>query len=275
MFSRKKLRDKKMFRLDKNSTYMMPAHFGGGAFDPTYKATMQAVLLNMAFETDRAALEQYIPEELELLFPEVQISLNQLTEINWLSGGHYNLVGVSSPVRFNGKKDHVDASYPLVMWENQTAPILTGREQTGVPKIFADIENLHILKPYYASSVSYEGNTFLTMNFEAGGEITGRDFERVKSQMKVLDLIGWRFIPKVGAPGADLSQFIYFPQWMEVRKAWTGTGTFRWTELTPMQNPRQYHIISALASLPVKKMTRAILAEGEVVIDTLHSRVLE
>jgi len=62
---------------------------------------------------------------------------------------------------------------------------------------------------------------------------------------------------------------------MEVRKAWTGTGTFRWTELTPMQNPRQYHIISALATLPVKKMTRAILAEGEVVIDTLHSRVLE
>lgn len=264
-----------MFQLDKNFMYMMPAHFGGNAFDPTYKATMKSVLLNITFETDRAALERYIPEELELRSPEVMVSLNQLTEINWLQGGHYNLVGVSSPVRFNGKKDHVDASYPLVMWENRTAPILTGREQTGVPKIFADIEDLHIIRPHYATSVSYEGNTFLTMNFEAGHEVTGKDFERLKSQMKTLDLIGWRYIPKVGAPGADLSQFIYFPQWLEVRKAWTGVGTLRWTELTPMQNPRQYHIVNALASLPVKKMTQAVLAEGEAILDTHHSRVLE
>jgi acetoacetate decarboxylase len=232
-------------------------------------------MLSVSVETDRAELERYIPEELELLAPEVQVAFNQLTEINWLGGGHYNLVMVSVPARFSGKKDHVDAAYPLVVWENRTAPILTGREQTGVPKIFADIEDLHVYQPHYATSISYEGNTFLSMTFDAGGQVTGKELERMKDQIRTLDLLGWRYIPKVGGPGADLSQFIHFPQWMEAEKVHTGKGTLQWTELSVMQNPRQYHIIKALASLPVKKEGRSLLAEGEVILDTTQARVLE
>ncbi len=264
-----------MFRLQKDSSYMMPVHFGGDVFDPSSKATQQATTLSVTFETNRAELERYIPEELELRAPEVQVSLNQLTEINWLAGGKYNLVTITAPVRFNGKKDHIDAAYPLVVWENRTAPILTGREQTGVPKIFADIEDLHIYRPHYATSVSYEGNTFLSINFEANGSMTGKDLEQAKIQFKSCDSIGWRYIPKVGAPGADLSQFILFPQSMEVDKAYAGKGTLQWTELSVMQNPRQYHIIKALASLPVKKVTRSMLAEGEIILHGAGARVLE
>lgn len=263
-----------MFRLQKDTTYMMPAHFGGYPFDTSYQAQQRATMLAMTFETERAELERYIPEELELLAPEVQIAFNQLTEINWLAGGHYNLVNVSAPVRFNGKKDHVDSAYPLVIWENRTAPILTGREQTGVPKIFADIEDLHVFRPQYSTSVSYEGNTFLSMHFEAQPPMTGDELEQAKRQFRQLDLIGWRYIPKVGAPGADLSQFILFPQWMEVEKASGGKGTLTWTELAVMQNPRQYQIIKALAALPVKKMIRSAMAEGEVILDTTQARVL-
>jgi acetoacetate decarboxylase len=264
-----------MFRLQKDTSYLMPAHFGGDIFDPSYKARQKATTLAVTFETDRAELERYIPEELKLRAPEVQVGLSQLTEINWLGGGRYNLVLVTVPVRYDGTKDHVDAAYPLVVWENRTAPILTGREQTGVPKIFADIEDLHIYRPHYATSVSYEGNTFLSMQFEAKGQMTGKELETAKLQFRPLDLIGWRYIPKVGAPGADLSQFIHFPQWMEVEKVYTGTGTVKWTELSVMQNPRQHHIIKALASLPVKKVIQSALAEGEIILDTTKARVLE
>jgi len=263
-----------MFRLQKDSTYLMPAHFGGNPFDTSYRARQKATMLAMTFETERAELERYIPEELELLAPEVQVSFNQLTEINWLAGGHYNLLNVSAPVRFNGKKDHVDSAYPLVIWENRTAPILTGREQTGVPKIFADIEDLHVFRPHYATSISYEGNTFLSMQFEAERQMTGNELEQAKRQFRQLDLIGWRYIPKVGVPGADLSQFIYFPQWIEVENVSEGKGTLEWTELSVMQNPRQYQIIKALAALPVKKMPRSAMVEGEVVLDTSQARVL-
>jgi acetoacetate decarboxylase len=263
-----------MFRLQKDSAYLMPVHFGGDIFDPSCKARQKATMLAVSFDTERAELERYIPEEFELRAPEVQVALNQLTEINWLGGGHYNLVSVSAPVRFNGKKDHIDAAYSLVTWENRTDPILTGREQTGVPKIFADIEDLHISRPNYATSVSYEGNTFLTMTFEAGSPLAGKDLEQAKLQFKSLESIGWRYIPKVGAPGADLSQFILFPQEMEVEKACAGKGTLTWTELSVMQNPRQHHIIKALGSLPVKKVIRSVLAEGEIILHGAGARVL-
>ena len=65
---------------------MMPAHFGGNSFDTSYKAQQKATTLAVTFETDRAELERYIPEELELRAPDVQVALNQLTEINWLGG---------------------------------------------------------------------------------------------------------------------------------------------------------------------------------------------
>ena len=263
-----------MFRLDHDSMYLMPAHFGGDRFDPSYQARQKATRLAVTFETDCADLERYIPEELELLAPEVEVALNQLTEINWLAGGHYNLVSVSAPVRFAGDVDRVDAPYALVVWENRTAPILTGREQTGVPKIFADIEDLHICRPHYATSVSYEGNTFLSMMFEAQSPLTGADLERAKATFGSLDSIGWRYIPKVGAPGADLSQFILFPQAMDVDSVCAGTGTLTWTELSVMQNPRQHQIIRALASLPVKRVIGSMLAEGEIILRGAEAQVL-
>gem|GEM_PF-2058833 len=57
----------------------------------------------LSFETDRAQLEKYIPEEFELTTPEIQVAFNQLTEINWLAGGQYNLIIVTAPVRFHRK----------------------------------------------------------------------------------------------------------------------------------------------------------------------------
>lgn len=39
---------------------------------------------------------------------------------------------------------------------------------------------MHILKPHYATTASFDGNTFLNMDFEATGELTGDEFEQVK-----------------------------------------------------------------------------------------------
>jgi len=264
-----------MFKLEKDFTYSMPAHFGGSKFDPEVKLTQKATTILISYETEEKLLENYIPEVFELLAPEVQVIFSEFREINWMLGGHYNLIDVSVPVRFNGKKDKVDGKYSLVVWENNTTPILGGREQTGIPKIYADIEDMHILKPHYATTASFDGNTFLNMDFEATGELTGDEFEQVKVMSLNLDTIGWRYIPKVGAPGAEISQFILYPQGMEVEKVQVGNGGLKWTELTPMQNPSQSHIINSLAALPVKNITGAMLSEGMAALRAFGARVLE
>ena len=231
--------------------------------------------LAMTYKTDRKLLEEYIPEEFELLSSEVQVVFSKFTEIDWMQGGMYNLVNVAAPVRFKGKKDDIEGSYTLVVWENKTAPILGGREQTGIPKIYADIEDLHILKPHYATTASYEGNTFLNMNFKAGEEITGSNLDAIKSGFSSVNTIGWRYIPKVGAPGAELSQFILYPQGMEVKSAISGFGNLKWTTQVPMQNPSQYYIINSLAALPVEKITSSILLEGQTFLHSTGAKIIE
>lgn len=263
-----------MFRPQDDFTYLMPVHFGGGKFDPETLITQRATGLVIGYETERDLLENYIPEGFELLAPEVQVAFNKFTEINWMQGGQYNLINVAAPVRFHGKKDELDGAYTLVVWENKTAPILGGREQTGIPKIYADIEDLHIVRPHYATTASYEGNTFLNMDFEAAGSVTGQELNALKSQFFSMNTLGWRYIPKVGAPGAELSQFVLYPQSMEVETVQVGKASLKWTELTQMQSP-QYYIVNSLASLPIKRVAQAVMVEGRAILRAMGARVIK
>ena len=155
-----------------------------------------------------------------------------------------------------------------MVWENKAAPIIGGREQTGIPKIYADIEDLHKFQQHYFTNASYEGNTSLRL------EMTGA--QPVDAQQLSSDraLFGWRYIPKVGGPGAELSQPILYPQRTEVNSAWVGKGTVQWTQLKPEHNPSQWHIIKALAELPIIELAPAIMLKGVGMLKSMQARVL-
>jgi acetoacetate decarboxylase len=83
-----------------------------------------------------------VPEGFELLRPELNISYSQFREIDWMAGGGYNLVQVSVPARFNGKRDQVEGQFILVVWENKTWPIFGGREETVYQKFMLTLKKL-------------------------------------------------------------------------------------------------------------------------------------
>lgn len=97
----------------------------------------------------------------------------------------------------------------------------------------------------------------------------------LRTSMATINLFCWRYIPKVGGPGADLSQPILYPQGFEVDSAWTGSGTVQWTKLRPEQNPTQWHIIKALAELPIIEMAPVLMYKGVAVLKPSQGRVLE
>ena len=76
-----------MFRPDPEASYLMPVHFGGGKFDPGFMITQKATGLAISYETDRAMLENYVPDAFELLEPKITVAYNMFTEINWMHGG--------------------------------------------------------------------------------------------------------------------------------------------------------------------------------------------
>lgn len=262
-----------MFKFEDTKCYRMPAHFGGYDYVAEGTRYHDTVTLSFSYTTEKARLEACIPEAFELVRPEVNIAFTQCRQVDWMAGSSYNLVQVSAPVRFDGARDHVEAQYVLVIWENKTTPILTGREETGFPKIYADIEDLHIFSGNYFTNVSYEGNTFLRLHFRDAVPVAEPELARMKNVS--MGAIGWRYIPKVGGPGADLSQPIFFPQDSEAARMWTGEGTVQWTELSWLQHPSQAHIIKALAGLPLLEMGPTKMTEGAVVLKASMARVLE
>jgi len=261
-----------MFKFEENKCYRMPAHFGGLVFDPDAKAYYHDVVsLSFTYTTSGDQLAEYLPEGFELTKPELTIQFQQCRQVEWMAGSYYNLIQATAPVRFNGHHDRLEGMFALVVWENKTTPILTGRDM-GVPKIYADIEDLHIVAGTYRTQASYEGSTFLQM------EMTERqpmNEQQIKAFQVDLNTFGWRYIPKVGSPGAELSQPILFPMRLEPEIAWTGRGKLRWTELTWEQNPTQWHITKALAELPIIEIAPITLTKGRAILMEQRGRVLK
>jgi acetoacetate decarboxylase len=262
-----------MFKFENDKCYRMPVHFGGVTYQPAETCYHDVTSISFTYTTDGDRLSAYVPDGFELLRPELSVSYSQCREVDWMAGSAYNLIAVSAPVRFNGRRDRVEGGFPLVIWENKTAPILTGREETGVPKIYADIEDLHILGDKRSTVASYEGNSFLRLEMT----MTGPMDEAGAAQLRNMptDCLSVRYIPKVGGPGADLIQTILFPQRVAARSVQLGNGTVRWTPLRYEESPMQAHVIKALAELPVIKMSPAVMTQGDIYMMSPLARVLE
>lgn len=265
-----------MFKFEDNKMYRMPPFFGGNVYNPDFDAHVNDVVtMAFTYKTDKDKLADYLPDGFELLRPELNVAFCQMREVSFMAGGAYNLVNVSVPARFNGKRDRLEGQFSLVVWENNTLPIIGGREETGVPKIFADIQDLHIFPPRYFTNASYEGNTFLRLEMTVAQPIEGQPLEQIKAASITMNNLNFRFIPKVGRPGVELGQLVLYPQGTIVKSAWIGNGSIEWIKLRPEQNPQQFHIIDALADLPMAEMAPAMMLKGEIIMKPFAGRVLE
>ena len=121
------------FKIPKNGNSMMPFNFGPRDTDPRSSGWYRDVsMLIIPYKTDAEMLRKLIPEQFKISDePTVSVNYARNKDIDWLAGRNYNLISVSVEAIFSGDVDEVTASYNLVMWENLTDPILTGREMQG------------------------------------------------------------------------------------------------------------------------------------------------
>ena len=263
-----------MFNFSPQSNYSMPAHFGGVEGQPrswTY-ADVTSVLIR--YETDLEALSRYVPEPFEITQPVVGINYSMNRGVEWMAGGNYNLIGVNVPVAYRHGDERIEGQYALVVWENKTCPILGGREQTGIPKIFADIEDLHQLEDRLFTSASYEGSAFLRIDARKTNAVTPEELSVINQQLGKLNWFGWRYIPNTGGPGAALSHPTLYPIESVFTSGWRGEGRVHWQALTWEQNPTQAHIIEALSTLPINSYGDCAITSGNQVLRVDTAREL-
>lgn len=256
--------------------WMMPAHFGMPKWEisdadvPVRDALYDDVtIISIDYRTDRNKLINYLPLPFELDGPPiVTVAYSMNRDISWLAGGHYNIITVSARARYPGENDQVSGNFAFVLWENLTEPILPGREQQGMPKVFGDIRDHREHNGTWSTTLSNNGKTMLDIEASGLKELTDADFERFQSDNGEVNLLGWKYIPNETRSAAILSYATLFPFSYEFRSAWTAKGTLTWSPREWSELPTQAHIVNAMAGLPIKEYVSCTVSKARLILRT-------
>ncbi len=271
-----------------NVRYRMPAVFGpapgprqkadGTPWKESETGTMNCRWCAVSYLTERAKLERLLPSGFSLRGdPVVTVHLSHFRNLYWLAGRGYGIVVTDFPVVYEGKKETIVGTFCAAMWEGIPDAVMTGREELGFPKLFADI-------PPFASSdagtrvsghAEWFGHRFMDLEVHGLTETTGD---------KALPGGGgaamyFKYLPNTsigGAGGADAAYVTtsYPPPGSSadpspVRfgdfsfKKWKGAGTVRWNRATFEQLPTTFHVVNGLADLNIVDYVGAEMIEFE------------
>ena len=253
-----------MFNFDPDERYLMPAFFGPAMRGVKSGKYNQVTNMIVSYLTDAEKLSAYIPAPFEVAdLPVMTIACACNKEVDWLAGRGYNLIGVNAAVKFNGEQDKLEGNLTLVMWENLTDPILTGREIQGIPKVYADIPDHQVIEGEWRVNASHFSNRILEMTAKNLRAPTEEEMTGYQEATEGKDnWMGWKYIPNTGGVGAALSHPTLFPASSEFTEVLVGEGNVSWEHLTWEQNPTQYYIVNALADLPNLGVVATIITKG-------------
>ena len=262
--------------------YRMPTHFGpatgprrgpdGRKFD--CKDNPKSISLSASFLSNASQLENLLPPGFSLYGdPIVTISETNMTEIEWLAGRGYSVLGVTIPAKFSGQKDSAVGPFLMVLWENLADPIITGREELGFSKIYCEIPDIRIIRDTAAAQASWFGFTFLDM------QVTNlRPLTESKSPENVDGMLHYKYMPRTGEWGkADAQYAVITPS--EGSKAvihqhLVGDANVKWNEARWEDLPTFYQAVNAFADLEIKEFIGGSLTRSTGSKDLSDQKIL-
>jgi hypothetical protein len=247
------------YRFEAGRIYRMPTHFGPAdgprqlpddvVVDP--KRSRRTLSVTASYLTDPALLERHLPEGFTLAGePVVTVEFHHMTDIDWLAGRGYTMIWVSWPATFAGGRDRATGKFLAVVWENLADPIITGRDEIGHPKLYADIEGPRRWNGVQICTAGWMGFRFLELHVSQLHEAETNQQGPASDGTLML-----KYKPRTGAWGeTDLCQVTLTPaadpdKHIEQRE--TGVGTVRFYKADWSDLPTLHHVVNALAALPV------------------------
>ncbi len=255
-------------KLDPTKYYRMPLIMGP-LFDrsPRY-VYPQVEVLGFQYLTDSQAVQALLPECYRpASVPMVTVLFSYSNGMDFMSGGGYNLATFQVAARFDGQQDHVEGDYILVMFEDQTLPILGGREDLGVPKLYADISPVRILAD---GRLRCETSLW-------GHYLFGLDLPPMRVQLGLVRMVAerrinsrpwlaYKYIPSLDGP-ADADYPTITINDTKINKLWLGKsadlrfGNPQAEDVGPTRT-----LLDALATLSVKQPVQAVHFLGSAVL---------
>ncbi len=270
--------------------YRMPTHFGpstgprqgenGKKF--ANNGVPKSTRIEVRFLTDRGKLARLLPEGFAVGGePVVTVFASYTTEIEWLAGRGYNVLGVTFPAVFKGKQDQAAGDFLLVLWENLTDPILTGREELGFAKVYADLPEPRVYEGETHAIASWMGFKFLDLTLKNMQPVAlgGQPSPPPEAENAILTgLLHYKYIPKTGDWGeADAAYPVITPSGggngvlLEMAR---GEGTVQFHRARWEDMPTQYSIVNAFAELPIREYRGATITRSTGGKDLSDQRIL-
>jgi hypothetical protein len=219
--------------------------------------------------SNAAALQSLLPAGCALSGePLLSVSVMKQTNLGWLAGRGYNIVALRIPVTYQG----VAFNFTPVLWENMADPILTGREELGSPKLFANIPDPLPRGNGYACSADWDGFRFLELEASELRE------ERAPPSAAA-PLLLYRYFSRVGEwEKADVAQITRAHQGAApppvVHEHRVGTGRFAFRPATWEDMPTQYTFINTLAALPLREFRAARMTRVSGIADIAAQEII-
>jgi hypothetical protein len=259
-------------KFDSAYTYRMPVAFGPL---PGPRQTLPDCgprsseasfrLLTLRFTSTAEALGELLPPGLELAGePVVTVEYTELSDVPWLAGRGYDTFAIKLPARFEGRQDRVTGSFVAVVWENMADPIITGRDELGYAKLFADLSSEPDGAGGHRCVASWDGHTFAELELEG---IT--DVAPGPAPAQGDGVMNFRYVPAVDAgaePDAMGPVLIPSVGGVDIIRQATAQGRVRFVKSTWEQLPTFYNIVNTLESLPV-------VGDGECVVREVRRNV--
>lgn len=243
--------------------YRQPTGFGaaasprqdlrtGEAFKTWPEATMH--LARIVHRTTREAMQTILPEGFTIeegAEPTIMYEVMNLRNLPWLAGRGYNTCGV-----YVGNVVHTSSdsrgSFLAVLFESLCDPIITGREELGFPKVFAD---LRVEGDKY--TLSWDKHDFMELDFHNVKEAEAPPLLEKKSYTHPMvdGNLAYRYMPAIGKPGtADAEYCVKMPAAKVAQHVRSykkpESASLQIAKSTFEQLPTLHNIVNQLAAIP-------------------------
>ena len=245
-----------------NKRYRMPTHFGPslgprqGINDRRYPCidAPDMDIVAATFKADAPQLEKFLPPKFVLREATISFNFEYFRNVEWLAGRGYNTFGVTLPVSFIGEEETAHGDLLLVIWENDADCIITGRDDLGVNKIYADIPPPQIIDGEIICRASWDGFEFASLKLSSLTEISPEKFDELPEPPPTDGTFHYKYIPKTGVPGeADAEYAVLLPgAWPNMKLDQLKTSeqaTINIQQATWEQLPTLVHIVNAFSEL--------------------------
>ncbi|MDH3942697.1 MAG: acetoacetate decarboxylase family protein [Anaerolineae bacterium] len=225
--------------------------------------------LVLQYETDADAIPPLLPEPFKPgRSPTVNVLFNDTNGVDFMAGGGYRLAVISVAAQIESNEGTLEGNYILVMPENRTLPIITGREWLGMPKFYTDITSIKMMQNgHLRCEASMRGHLMFGIDISPPLKAQNALIRKAAgNQSTKTPAFGYKYIASLnGPPDADYATIMWSDtkiDHLELGKS----GELYFGDPMEADIGDFKPFIDALRSLPVRKVTQTAHSRGSMVL---------